>query len=101
MKLPAFILGTAVRIRTTIDDATPDSVKITVRGSSWYTVMEDVDMTKVSSNTYEYIWQTPEVPTLTEDEYDIYIAVQSGAYRTIACETITLLDPRNRHNIAE
>jgi len=99
MNIPAYLLGTAVRIRTKIDDLAPTSVQITIRGSSWYTVIEDVNMSQVSSDTWEYIWQSPEVPELTEDEYDIYITVTSGIYRTVACETISMLDPRNRHNI--
>jgi len=103
MELPAFLLGTAVRIRTNISITNPTSVTITIKTSAHVNVagVVDVPMTKVSSTGYEYIWQTAAVPTMLEDEYDIFITVVSGGYTTIASETISMLDAQNRHNIPD
>jgi len=78
---PTFLLGTAVKITTTLNIDTVTSAKITIYDSSLVKKVEEADMTKSADKVYTYIYQSD-----VDDINGLYVASMSlinGGYTTV------------------
>jgi len=88
-----FILGTAIKITTSINIATATEAHITIQNSSDTYIITDANMTNDADGIYSYTWQSA---TTDEDgRYRVTIKIKSGNYTTVKEAFFDTIDPED------
>ena len=85
-----FLIGTAVKITTTVSRESPTSVTISITDPVSTAKVTLADMTPDTTTVYSYIYQS--ATTDTEGIYIATIRATYGAYTSLVQETFTLND---------
>jgi hypothetical protein len=87
--LPTFYAGTAVRITSVFNIATPTTARITIKNPSFVQVAANVDMVKDADSVYSYVMQS--ATSWPEGDYVVTVDVSYAGYQSVTQQKFTLV----------
>jgi hypothetical protein len=84
------VLGTSVEIVAFVNQDKPNSIKITIKDPYETVVVDNVNMTRLNTKVYNYIYQS--LSTGQDGDYEVIVTVSDGTNSSVAQDTFTLED---------
>ena len=84
------VLGTSVEIVAFVNQDKPNSIKIKINDPTDTTVVNNVNMTRLNTKVYNYIYQS--LSTGQDGDYEVIVTVSDGTNSSVAQDTFTLED---------
>jgi len=87
--LPTFFCGTAIKITSVFNIATPSTAKVTVMSPATTDVVTSANMNKEDDSVYSYVLQTD--ISWTEGDYVVTVEITYGGYTSVTQQKFTLI----------
>jgi hypothetical protein len=84
------VLGTSVEIVAFVNQDKPYSIKIKIDDPTDTTVVNNVNMTRLNTKVYSYIYQS--LSTGQDGDYEVIVTVSDGTNSAVAQDYFTLED---------
>jgi hypothetical protein len=82
------VLGTSVEVMIFVNKDKPNSIKITIKDPYDTVVVNNVDMIRLNTKVYNYIYQS--LSTGQDGDYEVIVTVSDGTNSSVAQDTFTL-----------